>query len=174
MQFIAEYTVDEMDFLSFVRINRYIRGKVPRKLLNAVTIAVSVVLAALCVLLTLRGAWTGKNAIIVAIGVLLICWELRRDRYYANENRRKMTGYVEKMQLSADESGINISSDGNVEHVDYKRIEAIYHCRESLFVYVADDRAYIIPDGAFTEGTAADFAAYAAKKCGKSVDNVSI
>ena len=73
MQFIAEYTVDEMDFLSFVRINRYIRGKVPRKLLNAVTIAVSVVLAALCVLLTLRGAWTGKNAIIVAIGVLLIC-----------------------------------------------------------------------------------------------------
>ena len=91
-----------------------------------------------------------------------------------NENRRKMTGYVEKMQLSADERGIDISSDGNVEHVDYKRIEAIYHCRESLFVYVADDRAYIIPDGAFTEGTAADFAAYAAKKCGKSVDNVSI
>ena len=174
MQFIAEYTVDEMDFLSFVRINRYIRGKVPRKLLNAVTIAVSVVLAALCVLLTLRGAWTGKNAIIVAIGVLLICWELRRDRYYANENRRKMTGYVEKMQLSADESGINISSDGNVEHVDYKRIEAIYHCRESLFMYVADDRAYIIPDGAFSTGIAADFAAYAAKKCGKSVNNVSI
>lgn len=98
----------------------------------------------------------------------------RRDRYYANENRRKMTGYVEKMQLSADERGIDISSDGNVEHVDYKRIEAIYHCRESLFVYVAGDRAYIIPDGAFTEGTAADFAAYAAKKCGKSVDNVSI
>lgn len=105
---------------------------------------------------------------------MLIGWELRRDRYYANENRRKMTGYVEKMQLSADERGIDISSDGNVEHVDYKRIEAIYHCRESLFVYVADDRAYIIPDGAFSTGTAADFAAYAAKKCGKSVNNVSI
>ena len=41
-------------------------------------------------------------------------------------------------------------------------------------MYVADDRAYIIPDGAFTEGAAADFAAYAAKKCGKSVNNVSI
>ena len=131
-------------------------------------------LAALCVLVTLRGVWTAKNAIIVAIGVMLIGWELRRDRYYANENRRKMTGYVEKMQLSADERGIDISSDGNVEHVDYKRIEAIYHCRESLFVYVAGDRAYIIPDGAFTEGAAADFAAYAAKKCGKSVNNVSI
>ena len=163
MQFIAEYTVDEMDFLSFVRINRYIRGKVPRRLITIVTAAASVLLAALCVLVTLRGVWTAKNAIIVAIGVLLIC-----------ENRRKMTGYVEKMQLSADERGIDISSDGNVEHVDYKRIEAIYHCRESLFVYVADDRAYIIPDGAFTEGTAADFAAYAAKKCGKSVNNVSI
>ena len=99
---------------------------------------------------------------------MLIGWELRRDRYYANENRRKMTGYVEKMRLSADESGINISSDGNVEHVDYKRIEAIYHCRESLFVYVADDRAYIIPDGAFTEGTAADFAAYAAKSAARA------
>ena len=133
MQFIAEYTVDEMDFLSFVRINRYIRGKVPRRLITIVTAAASVLLAALCVLVTLRGAWTGKNAIIVAIGVLLICWELRRDRYYANENRRK-----------------------------------------SLFVYLADDRAYIIPDGAFSTGTAADFAAYAAKKCGKSVNNVSI
>lgn len=174
MQFIAEYTVDEMDFLSFVRINRYIRGKVPRRLITIVTAAASVLLAALCVLVTLRGVWTAKNAIIVAIGVMLIGWELRRDRYYANENRRKMTGYVEKMQLSADESGINISSDGNVEHVDYKRIEAIYHCRASLFVYVAGDRAYIIPDGAFSTGTAADFAAYAAKKCGKSVNNVSI
>ena len=132
MQFIAEYTVDEMDFLSFVRINRYIRGKVPRRLITIVTAAASVLLAALCVLLTLRGAWTAKNAIIVAIGVMLIGWELRRDRYYANENRRKMTGYVEKMQLSANERGIDISSDGNVEHVDYKRIEAIYHCRESL------------------------------------------
>ena len=58
--------------------------------------------------------------------------------------------------------------------MDKHRIDAINHCRESLFVYVADDRAYIIPDGAFSTGTAADFAAYAAKKCGKSVNNVSI
>lgn len=174
MQFIAEYTVDEMDFLSFVRINRYVRGRVSRKLMAVVTAAVIALLAVLCVLLTLRGAWTGKNAIIVAIGALLVIWELRRDRYYANENRRKMTGYVEKMQLSADESGIDISSDGNVEHVDYKRIEEIYHCRESLFIYVADDRAYIIPDDAFTGGTAAEFAAYAAKKCGRELKNVNI
>ena len=163
-----------MDFLSFVRINRYIRGKVPRRLLSAVTIAVTVILAALCVLLTLRGAWTGKNAIIVAVGVLLICWELRRDRYYANENRRKMTGYVEKMQLSADESGINISSDGNVEHVDYKRIAELYHCRESLFIYLADERAYIIPDKSFRQGTAKEFAEFVAKKCGKSLSYINL
>ena len=162
-----------MDFLSFVRINRYIRGKVPRRLITIVTAAASVLLAALCVLVTLRGAWTGKNAIIVAIGVLLIGWELRRDRYYANENR-KMTGYVEKMQLSADERGIDISSDGNVEHVDYKRIEAIYHCRESLFIYLADERAYIIPDKSFRQGTAKEFAEFVAKKCGKSLSYINL
>lgn len=163
-----------MDFLSFVRINRYIRGKVPRRLITIVTAAASVLLAALCVLVTLRGVWTAKNAIIVAIGVMLIGWELRRDRYYANENRRKMTGYVEKMQLSADESGIDISSDGNVEHVDYKRIEAIYHCRESLFIYLADERAYIIPDKSFRQGTAKEFAEFVAKKCGKSLSYINL
>lgn len=105
MQFIAEYTVDEMDFLSFVRINRYIRGKVPRRLITIVTAAASVLLAALCVLVTLRGAWTGKNAIIVAIGVMLIGWELRRDRYYANENRRKMTGTSRKCSSARTSAG---------------------------------------------------------------------
>ena len=48
------------------------------------------------------------------------------------------------------------------------------HIRSYNICRVADDRAYIIPDGAFSTGTAADFAAYAAKKCGKSVNNVSI
>ena len=174
MQFIAEYTVDEMDFLSFVRINRYIRGKVPRKLLNAVTIAVSVVLAALCVLLTLRGAWTAKNAIIIGIGVLLIVWELRRDRFSANESRRNIRRYVDRMSLSADENGMDIVSGENVEHLDYKRIAELYHCRESLFIYLADERAYIIPDKSFRQGTAKEFAEFVAKKCGKSLSYINL
>lgn len=174
MSFTADYTVDELDFLSFARINRYIRGRVSRKLLRVLTAAAALIFAGLCVTLTMRGAWTAKNAVIIAIGVLLIVWELRRDRFSANESRRNIKRYVDRMSLSADENGMDIVSGENVEHLDYKRIAELYHCRESLFVYVADDRAYIIPDGAFSTGTAADFAAYAAKKCGKSVNNVSI
>ena len=174
MQFIAEYTVDEMDFLSFVRINRYVRGKVSRKLMTLVTAAVIVLLAVLCVLLTLRGAWTGKNVIVAAIGVLLIIWELRRDRFNANENRRKMARYVDKMCLSASDDGIDITSGGNVEHVDFKRIAEIYHCGESLFLYVDDDRAYVVPDKGFSTGTAEEFAEFAAGKCGKSVNYIKL
>ena len=174
MQFIAEYTVDELDFLSFVRINRYVRGKVSRRLLRAVTAAVTVLLALLCVLLTLRSAWTSKNIVIVAIGVLLIIWELRRDRFNADENRRKMARYVDKMRLSAADSGIDITSGSNVEHVDFKRIAEIYHCGESLFLYVDDDRAYVVPDKGFTQGTAAEFAEFAAGKCGKSVNYIKL
>ena len=80
MSFTADYTVDELDFLSFARINRYIRGRVSRKLLRVLTAAAALIFAGLCVTLTMRGAWTAKNAIIIAIGVLLIVWELRRDR----------------------------------------------------------------------------------------------
>lgn len=174
MSFTADYTVDELDFLSFARINRYIRGRVSRKLLRVLTAAAALIFAGLCVTLTMRGAWTAKNAIIIAIGVLLIVWELRRDRFSANESRRNIRRYVDRMSLSADENGMDIVSGENVEHLDYKRIAELYHCRESLFIYLADERAYIVPDKSFRKGTAKEFAEFVAKKCGKSLSYINL
>ena len=174
MSFTADYTVDELDFLSFARINRYIRGRVSRKLLRVLTAAAALIFAGLCVTLTMRGAWTAKNAIIIAIGVLLIVWELRRDRFSANESRRNIRRYVDRMSLSADENGMDIVSGENVEHLDYKRIAELYHCRESLFIYLADERAYIVPDKSFRQGTAKEFAEFVANKCGKSLSYINL
>lgn len=174
MSFKADYTVDELDFLSFARINRYVRGRVSRKLLRVLTAAAALIFAGLCVTLTMRGAWTAKNAIIIGIGVLLIIWELRRDRFSANESRRNIRRYVDRMSLSADENGMDIVSGENVEHLDYKRIAELYHCRESLFIYLADERAYIIPDKSFRQGTAKEFAEFVAKKCGKSLSYINL
>lgn len=174
MLFEAEYTADRLDYLSFVRINRYIRGRIPRRLLTGAVAAVGALLLLLCILLTVRGAWTSKNIIIVAIGVILIGWELRRDKFNANENRRRMANCVDPIHMRADDTGIDIVSGDNVEHVDYNRIAEIYHAGESLLLYVADERAYIIPDDAFTTGTAADFAAFVAEKCGKSIIDAKV
>ena len=174
-RFTLSRSLGREDFERFaaLQIRRRKAGGADR-LTDILLIVVMVVLAAALILLLLGSPRDMTTiGIAAAAEVFAVCYFLFRRKMLAAAMRRQNEKLVGQDEIIIDAQGIRIIAPHGEALYRFDGVKEIVSYAQSLYLYLDEIHAIILPDGSFTMGDAAACRAFLSEQTGLSVQTLS-
>ncbi len=168
-----ELNRDDFERFAALQIRRRKAGGADR-VTDILLIAAMIVLAAALVILLLGNPRDWTMILVAALAeVFAVCYFFLRRRLLAAAMRRQNEKLLGKDEIVIDEQGIRILAPHGEALYRLDGVKEIVHFERSLYLYLDEIHAIILPDGSFTEGDAAACRAFLSEQTGLPVQTLS-